>query len=77
MFSYSPLPGCCEQLLIGHKENITNVFQAHPSLFQLYEIENTFINENAHYTSDEGKWAISFASCGLWTVQSSDYRLCP
>ena len=43
-------------------------------MFILYEIENTVINGKAHYTSDEGTMAISFASCGLWIVQPSDER---
>ena len=42
-------------------------------MFILYEIENTVINGKAHYTSDEGTIAISFA-CGLWIVQPSDER---
>ena len=61
-------------MLISHKENVTNAFQAQSSMFILYEIENTVINGKAHYTSDEGTMAISFASCGLWIVQYSDER---
>ena len=60
--------------MIGHNENLTQVFQAQPSIFQLYKIENALINGKAHYTSEEGTWAISFASCGVWIVQPSDIR---
>ena len=56
---------------------MTHAFQAQPSIFQLCKIENTLINGKAHYTSEEGTWAISFASCGVWIVQPSDIREWP
>lgn len=51
---------------------MTHAFQAQPSIFQLYEIENTVINGKVHFKSEDGALSIAFASCGVWAVQTLD-----
>ena len=45
---------CCEKLVISHDEDMTNVSLALPSIFTIYEIENTTINGRPQYTSVDG-----------------------
>ena len=68
LVSFLVIAGCCQKLLISHKENSTNAFQAHKMIFNIYEIENNTINGKAHYTSDDGAMGLWFGDCGHWQV---------
>ena len=61
-------------MFISHKENMINAFQTQQIIFTKYEIENTRVNERAHYTSDHGTVQIWYGDCGLWIVGPSDNR---
>ena len=66
--------GCCQKLLINHKENFTSAFQAQPTIFNIYEIENYTINEKAHYISEDSARGLWFGECGLWIIGSPNDR---
>ena len=61
-------------MLISHKENMTNAFQAQSTVFNIYEIENNTINGKAHYTSDDGTREIWYGECGVWIIGVPDNR---
>ena len=65
-------------MFIGVMENMTHVLQVQPTIFQLYEIEDTFKNSRNHYTSDDGFFAVSacFRSdmTVAWIVGDSERR---
>ena len=56
-------------------ENLTNAFQAQKTIFNIYEIKNNIINGKAHYTSEDGNYALVYkASCGAWFLRTNQQR---
>ena len=61
-------------MLISHKENLTNAFDAQHTIFAFYAIEDNMINGKAHYSSNDGTKGIWYGECGLWMIGSPDGR---
>ena len=66
--------GCCQKLLINHKENLTDAFQAQSMIFNIYEIKNHSINGKVYYASEDGTREIWYGTCGLWIVGDPSNR---
>ena len=65
---------CCRRVLVQYKDNDTSVYELRPHYFTVFEIESYLVNEKVHYASQDGKYALSYGSCGLWMIQSDTNR---
>ena len=66
---------CCNKIEVRHHKNDTKVFNAHPMIFTTYLIEDGTINGRVHYTSQDGKRAISYCHQNRkWVMLASQDR---
>ena len=68
------LTECCRWVLVQYKDDDTSVYELMPHYYTVFEIEPDLVNEKVHYTSFDGKYAISYGSCGLWMIQPETKR---
>ena len=64
--------------MVQYKDNDTSVYGLRYYLYSVFVIEPDLVNERVHYTSVDGRFAISFGSCGLahgmWLIEGAAYR---
>ena len=78
MFTYIPLlSDCCRFILVQYNDNSTHAYEAHPYIFEVYELHDDPLNERSYYVGtvdeDDSK-AIGFLDCGLWMVTTTSGR---
>ena len=61
--------------LIYYSDNDTSAYQALPTLFTTFHIEPDTVNDRVHYTSLDGRLALSYCERGLWVMQPHENRL--
>ena len=59
---------CCSTIRLEYEDFETLVYQKYPYLFTDFEKESDSLNGKAHYTSKDGKYAISYNSCQQWVI---------
>ena len=67
-------PGCCQQILISHRESANDVFEVWTDIFNIYKIENNTIHGKAHYITKGGTMEMWQGNCGFWMVGPPVYR---
>ena len=67
-------PGCCSRVKVGFTRGQRGgAFKLHPYMYTYYRREPGVVNGRNHYTSDDGRFAISY--CGdSWWIQREDTR---
>ena len=59
---------CCSKIRLEFEDFHTLVYQKYPYLFTDFEKEADTLNGKAHYTSKDGKYAISYNTCQQWVI---------
>lgn len=62
------IPECCSKIRLEFEDFHTLVYQKYPYLFTDFEKEPDVLNGKAHYTSNDGKYAISYNTCQQWVI---------
>ena len=62
--------GCCRRIEIRSTWIATYVKGVHPDFFTAYRMEEDKFNGKPHYTTADGRYALSYASdCDYWLLQ--------
>jgi hypothetical protein len=66
--------GCCYKIKVSFtKGHAGGAITLHPYMFTIYMMEPGLVNGRNHYTSQDGRFAVSF--CGdSWWIQAEDTR---
>ena len=60
--------------MMQYKDNDTSVYGLRHLLYTVFEIEPGLVNDRVHYTSLDGKSAVSYGECGSWQIQPLEHR---
>ena len=66
--------GCCYRVKVGFTRGQQGgAFKLHPYMFTYYRMEPGMINGRNHYTSEDGRFAVSYCGDSYW-IQRADTR---
>ena len=74
IFDLILISGCCFRVKVGFTRGQRGgAFKLHPYMFTYYRMEPGMINGRNHYTSEDGRFAISYCGDSYW-IQRADTR---
>ena len=74
IFDRTLISGCCFRVKVGFTRGQRGgAFKLHPYMFTYYRMEPGMINGRNHYTSEDGRFAISYCGDSYW-IQRADTR---
>ena len=65
------LSDCCRYVIVHYNNNLTEVYEQNPNIFQVYEIQEEPLNDRPYYIGTvDDTVAIGFLASTTWVITS-------